>query len=494
MLSKDHHQSLTSRLIFLYWFFTSINMLAFQPLSAQPTPSPPNVILFIADDVGWNDLGCYGNPAVFTPHIDRIAQEGIRFTNAYLTASSCSPSRTSIISGRYPHNTGSAELHTPLPAEVAIFPELLRQVGYYTAQAGKWHMGEAARRGFDVVRDQDSGNGGEKQWLPTLRERPRNQPFFMWFAAHDAHRVWGPNEFSGKNRADAITPPPFLADTDSTKQDLAHYYDEITRFDDYIGKVEQELRQQGVLDNTIIIIMSDNGRPFPRSKTRVYDSGMQTPLVMKWNDGLPQPGAVSSSLISVIDIAPTLLELAGVDVPASFQGKSFAPVLQDPTRTFRNYVFSEHNWHDHEALERMVRTPDYLYVLNLRPNLSNPGPADSNGSPSFQDLKDLREAGQLTAAQVDVFMVPRPSEELYNCRDDPFQLANVASLAAYQDTLLALRQVLQRWRQETHDTTPKQLTGDWYNRETGEPLDREHSRGEMPGGEEAVRTNARGPF
>lgn len=467
-----------------------------QSVLAQQPQKPPNIILFIADDVGWNDLGCYGNPAVSTPNIDRMAREGIRFTNTYLTASSCSPSRTSIISGRYPHNTGSAELHTPLPAEVPIFPALLQEAGYYTAQAGKWHMGEDARRGFDTIHDdgKENGDGGEAMWLTTLRERPKNQPFFMWLAAIDAHRRWGPNDFSGENDPDEITPPPFLADTDSTRQDLARYYDEITRFDDYIGKVEEELEKQGVLDNTLIIIMSDNGRPFPRSKTRVYDSGMKTPFVMKWNNGLPKKGAVSSSLVSVIDIAPTLLQLAGAEVLPSFQGKSFANVLKAPESNFRNYVFAEHNWHDHEALERMVRTKDFLYVLNLRPNLSNPGPADSNGSPSFQDLKDIREAGNLTAAQADVFIVPRPAEELFDYRKDPYQLANVASLAAYQDTLKDLRQVMQQWRKETADTTPDTLTGDWYDRETGEALDKERTRGEMPGGKEAIQTQAKGPF
>ena len=484
------------RLKFFRWILLGLSTLSLQKVAAQPQNKPPNIILFIADDVGWNDLGCYGNIAVATPNIDRMARQGIRFTNTYLTASSCSPSRTSIISGRYPHNTGSAELHTPLPAEVPIFPELLQEAGYYTAQAGKWHMGEDARRGFDVIHDdgEENGDGGEAMWLTTLRERPKDQPFFLWLAAIDAHRIWGPNDFSGKNDADEIDPPPFLADTDSTKEDLAHYYDEITRFDDYIGKVEEELEKQGVLDNTIIIIMSDNGRPFPRSKTRVYDSGMKTPFVVKWNSGLSQKGAVSGSLISVIDIAPTLLELAGAKVLPSFQGKSFTSVLKAPERDFRNYVFAEHNWHDHEALERMVRTKDFLYVLNLRPNLSNPGPADSNGSPSFQDLKDLREAGKLTAAQANVFVVPRPAEELFDCRKDPLQLVNIASLSDYQDTLKELRQVMQRWRKETHDTTPDKLTGDWYDRETGKALGVKQLRGEMPGGEKAVRTKAKGPF
>lgn len=468
--------------------------LTFEPLRAQE--KPPNVIIFIADDVGWNDLGCYGNASVSTPHIDRIAKEGIRFTHAYLTTSSCSPSRTSIISGRYPHNTGSAELHTPLPPEVPVFPELMKDAGYYTAQAGKWHMGEDARRGFNTIHDngKQNGDGGEEMWLTTLRERPKQKPFFMWFASFDAHRPWGANDFSGKNHSGQVVTPPYLADTESTKQDLAKYYDEITRFDDYIGKVEEELKNQGVLDNTLIIIMSDNGRPFPRSKTRVYDSGVKTPFILKWNKGLRNKGVTSNSLISVIDIAPTILELAGAEVLPAFQGKSFIKVLKDPARDFRSYVFSEHNWHDYEALERMLRTKDYLYVLNLRPHLSNQGPADSNRSPSFQDLKDIRDAGKLTAAQADVFITPRPTEELYDCRKDPMQLVNVASLPEYKDALEEMRRILLQWRDETADTTPDTLTDDWFDRETGEPLEVKRMRGEMPGGRKAIQTKAKGPF
>ncbi|WPP51820.1 sulfatase family protein [Catalinimonas niigatensis] len=479
----------------IYLFLTILLSLGIVELGFSQD-NPPNVILFIADDVGWNDLGCYGNTEVHSPNIDRIAEEGIRFTNTYLTASSCSPSRTSIISGRYPHNTGSAELHTPLPAEVAIFPELMQKAGYYTSQAGKWHLGEHARRGFDTILDkgEENGDGGEGMWLNSLKERPKDKPFFMWFASFDAHRPWGTNDFSGAHEAADIKPAPYLADAESTKKDLAQYYDEITRFDDYIGKVEEELEAQGVLDNTLIIIMSDNGRPFPRSKTRVYDSGMRTPFVLKWNAGISQKGAVSNSLISVIDIAPTLLELSGAEIQTGFQGKSFATVLENPDSKFRNYVFSEHNWHDYEALERMVRTEGYLYVLNLRPNLSNPGPADSNKSPSFQDLKDIRDAGELTAAQAEIFMAPRPSEELYNCYTDPMQLINVASLPEYQSRLTHMREVLQQWRDETLDTSPTQLTKDWYDRETGNPLDIERTRGDMPGGKEAIQTNAKGPF
>jgi arylsulfatase A-like enzyme len=258
--------------------------------------------------------------------------------------------------------------------------------------------------------------------------------------------------------------------------------------------VESELKKQGVLDNTIIIIIGDNGIPFPRSKTRLYDSGTLTPFLVKFNGINIKKGATCESLISTIDIAPTLLELAHVNISPSFQGKSFVKLLKDPSLNFRNYVFTEHNWHDYEAFERMVRTKKFLYILNLRPNLSNPGPADVTSSPSFQDLKDTRDSGKLTAAQADVFIIPRPAEELYDYRNDPMQLTNVASLPRYKSQLKELRKIMKQWQEETDDSCPDGLTRDWYDRENGTRLQPKRGRGEMPGGEKAIRSIGTGPF
>ncbi len=483
----------------IVWLGSGIASLVifYVPLTGQETTDRPNFILIIADDVSWNDLGCYGNQVVQTPHLDQLASDGLRFTNAYLTTSSCSPSRTSIISGRYPHNTGSAELHTPLPAGIEIFPEKLRDAGYYTAQAGKWHMGEAPRRGFDAIHDKgaEMGPGGEKMWVELLQNRPQDQPFFLWLAALDAHRIWGPNEFEGTHHPADIEVPPFLADDDSTRKDLALYYDEIARFDYYVGKVVDELEHQGISENTVIVVLADNGRPFPRCKTRLYDSGIKTPFIIKWPEGIPSKGEVCTSLISSIDLAPTILELADVPIPESFQGRSFRTLLQDPSMPFRQFVFAEHNWHDHEALERMVRTTDYLYIFNYRPQFPNQGPADSNNSLSFGALKAVRDQGELTAAQADVFVTPRPREELYDCHRDPLQLINRAADPVLHNKLDAMRRVMQLWIEQTGDSQPDHLTPDWYSRESGDALDVERVRGEMPGSShEATRINNSGPF
>lgn len=467
----------------ILWLIPLLGILTQPAARGQQAAGKPNIIFIIADDVSWDDIGCYGNPAVRTPNIDRIARQGIRFDNAYLTASSCSPSRNSIISGRYPHNTGAAELHTPLPASQVPFPLLLKEAGYYTVQAGKSHFGPSALRAFDKAYElKEGGTGGEERWLKCLQERPKDKPVFAWFAAMDAHRPWQADNFGTPHNPDKVVVPPFLADTKATRQDIASYYNEIARFDYFVGQVEEELKKQGIDKNTLILIMADNGRPFPRSKTRVYDSGMKTPFVVKWGAGISRPGSVSKSLLSVIDIAPTLLEVAGLPASPTFQGQSFARLFKNPAQDFRQYVFAEHNWHDYEAHERMVRSKNMMYVLNARPNLSNHGPADSNNSPAFADLKQLRDAGKLTAVQHDIFMVPRPFEELYDCRKDALQQLNVACLPEYQQELKSLRAVLAQWQQETKDETPENLTRDWYNRETGKTLGEDIKvRGEMPG-------------
>jgi arylsulfatase A-like enzyme len=457
-----------------------------------------NIIVFIADDVSWDDVGCYGNVQVRTPNIDQLAKDGLRFDNFYLTASSCSPSRNSIITGRYPHNTGAAELHTIPPLEMLSFPEVLRNKNYYSVLAGKFHLGPYARRGFDKIYEhrKENGDGGEESWVASLKERTKNSPFFMWFASYDAHRDWGPNTFTGTHTPNELEPPFYLSNGPGTKLDLAQYYDEITRFDFYIGEVVQELKAQKELDNTLIIVMSDNGRPFPHSKTRVNDRGMKTPFVMHWPKGIKNTGASSKSLISAVDIAPTLLTLAGIDSPDQFQGHSFDTLLTEPDRPFRNYVFAEHNWHDYEAHERMVRNKEYMYILNSRPLQPQNGPADAVGSASFKELEMLREQGTLSAIQADVFIVPRPHEELYDYRRDPLQLLNVASLPEYRETLKSMGKVLRDWMMETDDNIPENLTKDWYLKEGGLIKTEFHNiRGEMPGQKlNATKNNAKGTF
>lgn len=459
--------------------------------------TPPNFIVFIADDVSFDDFGCTGNPYVSTPNIDQLAERGINFSNFYLTASSCSPSRNSIITGRYPHNSGAPELHQTPPDFMQSFPELLKANGYYTGQSGKFHMGPYARRGFDIISEKrsETGDGGEELWVKTIQDRPKDKPFMMWFAAFDAHRAWGPNEFSGTHHPDSILSPFYLDEGFETREDLAKYYDEIKRFDHYIGQVVAELKEQGAYENTLIIVMADNGRPFPHSKTRVNDRGMKSPFIMHWPERITR-ALTSESLVSAIDIAPTLLSLAGVKPTEQFQGKSFDPLVTDPSQPFRNYVFAEHNWHDYEAHERMVRSKGFMYIKNSRPNLPQMGPADAVGSPSNAALRARQKEGTLTAIQADIYVTPRPYEELYDCTDDPLQLKNIASVPGAVDDLAQMRDILDEWIMATSDNVPDSLTTSWYTYDPGYVKTETHSvRGETPGVRlNATKNNNPGPF
>lgn len=464
--------------------------------SAAGADQRPNVILFIGDDISWNDYGCYGNPQARTPRIDALARDGVRFDAAFLTASSCSPSRSSIVTGRYPHNNGPAsELHQEISGHLPWFPALLRESGYYTALVGKHHMKAPAvdgpswaQRAFDLV---DAGrgpgnSGGHATWVRTVEQRPKDKPFFFWFAAYDAHRPWDADrqwrdEYGPMHDPDKVVVPPFLVDDQATRRDLASYYNEVTRFDYYIGQVVEALREQDQLDNTLLLVMADNGRPFPRAKTRLHDSGMQTALVAHWPGGNQQAG-VYKHLASAIDLAPTILELAGVEQPETMQGVSLTPAIRDPSAPpLRKLAFSEHNWHDYEAHGRSVRDGRYLLIRNRRPYQPWQGPADSVRSPSHKALQGLRDADKLSEAQADVFLSPRPALELYDTAVDPHQLVNLADSPAHQNVRQRLTEALDQWEQETGDSAPAELSKDSFDRETGESLKLKDYRGQWPG-------------
>lgn len=466
----------------------------------------PNIILIIADDLGAEDCGPFGNPKVRTPNLDRLAREGMRFDRAFLTCSSCSPSRSSLITSRYPHNTGAEELHLPLPRDQVVFPELLRQAGYWTAAAGKWHLGEPIKARFDAVAEAGTAEfqlpvpnpnanpdptktanaqaqakagrpraaakpdpSGCAQWLPVLRSRPQDRPFFLWLASFDPHRDYQASAIPQPHDPKSAIVPPYLPDHPEVRRDLALYYDEIARLDGYVGQVLDELDRQKIADNTCVLFLSDNGRPFPRCKTTVYDSGIRTPLLVRW-PGRIAPGSVCSSLASSIDIAPTLTQIAGAPASPTFQGRSLAPLFADPRATVRDHVFAEHNWHDFAARGRAVRSLRFKYVRNDDADLPNTPPADAVRSPTFQTMRQLRDRKALDPAQMASFVRPKPVEELYDVDRDPHELRNLADDPEHRRTLGELRAVLDAWQAETGDRKPTELSPDEFDRETGAPL------------------------
>lgn len=470
----------------------------------------PNLIVFIADDIGWEEYGCYGNQEVRTPNIDAVAAKGRRYTQAFLTASSCSPSRSSIITGRYPHNLGpAAELHLGISPKIPWVTTTLMEHGYYTALVGKNHISVDFASGkppfpkrWDLV---DKGtvpgntSGGAK-WVEMLANRPKDKPFFFWLAAIDAHRGWDGDVqwdaalYGPKHRPEDVFVPPYLADDLPTRQDLASYYNEITRFDYNVGATMNALKEARLLDNTLVLILADNGRPFPRAKTRLHDSGMKTALIAHWPARIKHAGTCDS-LVSSIDLTPTLLAAAGAPPLPSAQGVSLLPTFDDPATVVRRHAFSEHNWHDYEAHGRSVRSEGYLYIRNQRPQTAWQGPADSVASPSHQSLLALRAAGKLSPPQQDVFLAPRPTEELFLTAKDPLQLDNLASNPAHADARQRFAKLLDQWIEETGDAAPDDLSPDGYSRETGKPLIKgPPKRGTWPGRpRDAHLINAPGP-
>lgn len=429
----------------------------------------PNVVVFIADDMAAEDCGAYGHPKIRTPNIDRLARDGMRFDRAFLTCSSCSPSRSSLMTGRYPHQTDAEQLHWPLPTDQVLFTRPLREAGYWTAAVGKWHLGNAVVKQFDLVQQQSGGKSGCEQWVPVLRDRPKDKPFFLWLAAVDPHRPYEKNAIAKPHQPTDAVVPPYLPDTLSVRTDLAEYYDEIARLDEFVGKVLDELDRQKLSENTIVLFMSDNGRPFPRCKTTVYDSGIRTPFIVRW-PGKVKAGTMCGKLVSAVDLAPTVLGFAGVKPGSSFVGKDFSPLLTDPTRTIREFAFAEHNWHDYEARTRAVRSERFKLIRNDYRDLPNTPPADAVRSPSFAELLRLRGADQLTPPLRASFAKPLPKYELYDVNADPHELANLADDPRHADTLTALRKVLDDWGRDTDDRVPRDRTPDGFDRETGKPL------------------------
>ena len=425
----------------------------------------PNFIVFIADDAAWNDCGPYGNTQIKTPNINKLAEDGLVFDNAYLTTSSCSPSRCSILTGRYPHSTGAPELHMPLPANQILFAGQLQEAGYYTAVAGKYHIGPK-RAEFDTI--YGGGPSGCENWVKALEERPKNKPFFLWLAAIDPHRNYQSNTIPEPHNPENVTVPPFLPDADSTRKDLALYYDEISRLDSYLGKVMDELKLQGIDDNTLVIYMTANGRHFPRCKTRMYDSGIKTPFIVRW-PGVIQKGR-TKSMVSSIDIAPTFCELAGAVLPETFQGISFAPILYQPEKETRKYIAAEHNWHDYQAHERAIRNRDFLYIRNAFPEFNASPPADAVRSLTYQEMIKLNEEGKLNEVQKDCFITPRFAEELYDVRKDPYQLNNLVENKEYIRDLEEMRKLLDDWITTFDDKIPENPTPDKFDRWTGNSI------------------------
>ncbi len=467
-------------------------LILFISISFGVCSQQPNIVFIIADDLSCDDISCYGNERIKTPNLQKLADEGITFTNAFLTAANCSPSRASIATGRWPVSNGQTDLSTgALPSYnvawpeffdgIDYFPEILKKAGYYTAQSGKWHIGYhwanasgPVKIGFDHT-DNKGGQSGCGNWVQVLENRPKDKPFFMWFAAHDPHDPWtAPKVHSLED----VTVPPFIPDTKYMREQLAKYYDEIHRMDTHIGNVVKKLKEQEVYDNTVIVFVSDNGRGFWRSKSHIYDSGMKTPLLVSWPAKIKEK-QIGKQLISAIDLAPTFVELVGLKQDDyTFQGRSVLKNwLDDKSLDLNKYIFSEQNWHGYASHYRSVRdTEGFVYIWNGHPERSG------IGNKAFVDyMIGLNDKGELSEFQKDPFRFPRDAEELYHYQTDIHQENNLASKSEYNAKLKELRKVFEKWQKLTGDKISKNEIPDWYQRPYSDEKPKKGVWGDPPG-------------
>jgi len=440
----------------------------------RPDSEKPNILVFIADDAGM-DFGCYGNSGIHTPNIDALAEQGLLVENAFLTASQCSPSRSSMLSGQFAHTIGTEDLHAPLEEGIKILPSYLQDAGYFTGCMLKKHYGGKYANeqfnwydnGFQIwLKDQAKWNREAVNYFTDFLDSVQNKPFFLWVGFVDPHREYNDSPIKKVNNPDDVYVPPYLVDSEKTRRDLADYYDEISRMDNHIGLMLEQLEKRGLRENTLIVFLSDNGMPFPRAKGTVYDAGIKTPLIFAW-DGVIKPGAKYMELVSSIDLAATLLDVAGEPVPEDIYSRSIRRIFTDQTIPGRDYVFSERNWHDADEHIRCVRTKKYKFILNSYIEW----PHGMLGTdPSWYELKNRQKQGKLTSAQQRLFECPRPAVEIYDLEKDPYELNNVADEAEYLEIGKELALELENWRDSTGDhPSHERRKSDKIDRVTGFP-------------------------
>lgn len=425
--------------------------------SAQQSQKRPNILWISTEDLSPH-LGCYGDNVARTPNLDRLASQGIRFTNVFTSAAISAPVRAGIITGMYQTSIGCMHMRTtsyrrsaenPIeftavpPHYVKAFTEYLRAAGYYCTNNNKTDYQFAKDPVPASIWDECSKNAHYRN------RQDKSQPFFAvfnWIGTHESQN-WDISNV----KTDPITVkvPPYLPDNEIVRTNIAKMYDNIARLDSVVGSLLSDLEKEGELDNTIIFFWGDHGDGLPRAKRWLYDSGTNIPLIIKY-PGKQKSGSVENRLISSIDFGPTVLSLAGVPVPAHMQG---IPFLGDQQGEARDAVFSARDRVDESYdMIRSVRTDKYLYIRNYYPNepFTIWVPYLSK-MPIYQEMLRLDAEGKLTGAQKSWFAYSRPPEELYDVKADPFQLKNLVKDPSLKKVLVDMRKRHESWTLETGD-------------------------------------------
>ncbi len=444
--------------------FIALLLLVFSLLSCEQEQQRPNILFCLADDWSFPDASIYGNHSLKTPSFDRIAEEGALFNQAYVTTPSCTPSRYSIVTGKYFWELGSgANLMSELPPEHKSFVHLLADNGYIAGHS------KAKTLGPGTLRKWAKANGGHplKKPYKSFKEflnytETKQNPFFFWLGTTDPHRPYkrGSGVRSGIN-IDSIHLLDQFPNAKLIKSDVADYYWEIQRWDVILGNAIKELEARGLLENTIIIISGDNGMPFPRCKCNLYDCGVRVPMAIRWGNNI-KPNLKLNDFVSFADIAPTILDFASVPIPNEMTGKSFKNLLVTSyTKAERNdivYGRERHNMAQKKPStegypSRALRNEKYLYIHNYRPDLWPVGIEDTTSyvksfmdygkGPTKKFLMNNRNKNERFKKSFELCFGKRPEHELYNLEQDPDQIHNLAYIDNYRTTLIEMQSRLQ---------------------------------------------------
>ena len=422
-------------------------------------PKKPNILWLIAEDMGPEALSCSGTPQVWTPNIDQLARDGVRYRRAYTTAPVCSPSRSAFMTGMYATTLGAHNHRShrgdgfQLPAGVRVLTDWLRDVGYFTANIVNLPA-TCGFKGTDKT-DWNFEHQGKPFDSANWDDLKLHQPFYAQINFSETHRT-----FHGPAKADPakVVIPPYYPDDPITRKDWAQYLDSASELDRKIGLVLQQLAADGLADNTVVVFFGDNGQAHVRGKQFCYEEGLHVPLVIRWANKLPapqqiKPGDVNDRFIEAIDLAPTMLAIAGARKPAKMQGRIF---LGDQAEAPREFAFGARDRCDETVMRiRTVRDARYRFIANFTPNtpLLAPNAYKEKQYPVWNHLKELHAQGKLTPVQDFLCQPVMPPEELYDLDTDPHEIHNLAKSdePAHQAALKRLRNVLNQWIRETDD-------------------------------------------
>ena len=444
----------------------------------------PNILFCLADDWGWPHAGAYGDPVVKTPAFDRLANEGVLFHRAFISSPSCTPSRNAILTGQQFYRLGTgANLYGALNIQHPNFMFLLRDAGYEIGHWRKaWGPGQFEQGGY-----QEHPCGPGLSFRQFMQSRDSEKPFCFWFGTSDPHRDYekGTGVASGMQLED-VPIPDFYPSSEAIRSDIADYYFEVQRWDGDVAAAIKLLEQNGMLENTIIVMSGDHGMPFPRCKGNLYDWGSRVPLAIRWGAGIKQPGREINRFVSLTDLAPTFLGVAGLEVPQVMTGSSLAAILQndggdgsvgndlvgnpDPEKPSDFIVLGRERHTDCQEdgptgyPSRALRTDQYLYIRNYQPNRWPAGTpfrekaykpnawlGDCDNGPTKFYLWGNRDHDSVHRRYYELSFAKRPAEELYFIAEDPDQVVNVVDDPQYAEVKQRLAEQLADYLKRTGD-------------------------------------------